>query len=126
MLYLSTRGLSIGQIAKILSMSKTTVYRWITNFAEENAKEMSASTKINKGLTEPPPNDIQELSQSNQGNKTTDLTSQLESESAEQKIVRLERELREARLRADFYEEMINVAETKFDIQIRKKAGVKR
>lgn len=42
-------------------------------------------------------------------------------ESAEQKISRLEKELREARLRADFYEEMINVAEKRFDIQIRKK-----
>ena len=58
--------------------------------------------------------------------KTAACPSKPESESAEQKIARLEKELREARLRADFYDEMINVAEKKFDIQIRKKAGAKQ
>lgn len=57
---------------------------------------------------------------------TAACPSKPESESAEQKIARLEKELREARLRADFYDEMINVAEKKFDIQIRKKAGAKQ
>lgn len=42
------------------------------------------------------------------------------------KVARLEQELEEARLRADLYDEIINVAEKKFDIQIRKKAGTKR
>lgn len=48
------------------------------------------------------------------------------SETLEQKVRRLEQELKQARLRADFYDEMINVAEKKFQIQIRKKAGAKR
>ena len=47
-------------------------------------------------------------------------------ETAEEKIARLEKELEDARLRADLYEEIINVAEKKFDIQIRKKAGTKQ
>ena len=47
-------------------------------------------------------------------------------ETAEEKVARLERELEEARLRADLYDEIINVAEKKFDIQIRKKVGTKR
>ena len=47
-------------------------------------------------------------------------------ETIEEKIARLERELEEARLRADLYDEIINFAEKKFDIQIRKKAGTKR
>ena len=47
-------------------------------------------------------------------------------ETADEKIARLEKELEEARLRADLYDEMINVAEKRFDIQIRKKAGTKR
>ena len=42
------------------------------------------------------------------------------------KIARLERELHDARLRLDFYDEMINVAESRFKISIRKKPGAKR
>lgn len=45
------------------------------------------------------------------------------AESAEDKIKRLERELAETRLSRDFYNEMINVAEKQFNINIRKKAG---
>ena len=48
------------------------------------------------------------------------------TETPEQKIARLERELRDARLMRDFYDEMINVAEQQFNIQIRKKAGTGR
>lgn len=47
-------------------------------------------------------------------------------ETLEQKVKRLEKELRHERLRATFYDEMINVAERNFGIQIRKKAGAKR
>ena len=44
----------------------------------------------------------------------------------EQRILELESALKGERLRADFYEEMINVAEAKFNITIRKKAGTKQ
>lgn len=47
-------------------------------------------------------------------------------ESLEQKVARLERELKDARLMRDFYDEMINVAERQFNIPIRKKAGTRR
>jgi hypothetical protein len=40
--------------------------------------------------------------------------------------VRLQAELKGTRLRADAYSEMINVAESKFNVAIRKKAGAKR
>jgi hypothetical protein len=40
--------------------------------------------------------------------------------------MRLEKELRREKLRADLNDEIINVAEQKFNIQIRKKAGAKR
>lgn len=49
-----------------------------------------------------------------------------DSETLEQKVRRLERELSEARMERDLYNEIINVAEKKFDIQIRKKAGTKQ
>lgn len=48
------------------------------------------------------------------------------SETDAQKIARLERELQEARMLSDIYNEIINVAEEKFNIQIRKKAGTKQ
>jgi len=48
------------------------------------------------------------------------------SESLLQEIARLKKELRDARLERDLYNEIINVAEKKFDIQIRKKAGAKQ
>ncbi len=47
-------------------------------------------------------------------------------ETAEEKIARLEKELEDACLRADLYNEIINVAEQRFGIQIRKKAGTKQ
>lgn len=47
-------------------------------------------------------------------------------ESIQERLLRLEKELKEARMLADLYEEIINVAEKKFDIRIRKKAGTKQ
>lgn len=47
-------------------------------------------------------------------------------ESMQERLLRLEKELKEARMLADLYEEIINVAEKKFDIRIRKKAGTKQ
>lgn len=58
--------------------------------------------------------------------KTSKKSASDVDETNEEKIARLERELEEARLRADLYDEIINVAEKKFDVQIRKKAGTKR
>ena len=42
------------------------------------------------------------------------------------RIAKLERELEDARLMRDFYDEMINIAEKDFNIPIRKKGGAKR
>ncbi len=118
-------GLSIGRIAKILSMPKTTVWRWIATFAEEKGKNMSARENDTKEYQDID-SEVSGKSGRPENAKTAACPSKPESESAEQKIARLEKELREARLRADFYDEMINVAEKKFDIQIRKKAGAKQ
>lgn len=119
-------GLSVGRISKILSMPRQTVYRWIANFAEEKGNTMSAKKEYKKkaiGGTQ----EVEELAIQSKSPKTdAQLPSSDELESAEEKIARLEKELREARLRADFYDEMINVAEKKFGIQIRKKAGARR
>jgi len=42
------------------------------------------------------------------------------------KIAEMEKKLKQEKLRADFYEEMVNVAEEKFKISIRKKADAKQ
>lgn len=41
-------------------------------------------------------------------------------------VVRLQSQLKHEQLRAEAYDEMINVAETRFNIAIRKKAGAKQ
>lgn len=119
---LYAEGLTAGRIAKVLSMSRTTVYRWIANFAEEKGKNMSAKQRNNKRSTFTTSEGSRAQSHSSQVlSSKSDSSTSAESESAAQKIARLEKELKEARLRADLFDEMINVAEKKFDIQIRKK-----
>ena len=41
-------------------------------------------------------------------------------------LKRLREQLREAEIKAEAYDELINIAEAKFNIPIRKKAGAKR
>ena len=47
-------------------------------------------------------------------------------DSLQAKIKELGAQLKKESIRADFYDEMINVAEAKFNIPIRKKAGTKQ
>ncbi len=106
-------GLSPYRLSKIYPVAEETIRRWIINFANENpASEM----KQLKGTVR--------LSTEKSATRADSVSSA--QETAEQKIARLEQALKEARLRADFYDEMITVAESKFDIQIRKKVGAKR
>ena len=110
-------GLSYRQIAKILPVSKTTIMRWIAIFAEENphAQRMVKLTtnvktrKVESVQTEPSsakmPEDVQSL---------------------QEEVLRLRAQLEKAEIKAEAYEELINVAESKFKISIRKKAGAKQ
>ena len=103
--------------AKILPVSKTTIMRWIAIFAEENphAQRMVKLTtnvktrKVESVQTEPSsakmPEDVQSL---------------------QEEVLRLRAQLEKAEIKAEAYEELINVAETKFRIPIRKKAGAKQ
>ena len=47
-------------------------------------------------------------------------------ESLQAELKRLRRELTKAEIKAEAYDEMINVAESQFNIKIRKKAGAKQ
>ena len=104
---------SIAAISRKISTPSSTVRRWIRIFAEENCIEM-APRKYRKRTN----------------NKHVEPEAQTGSEDREKallaEIKRLEMELKREKLRADLNDEIINVAEQKFNIQIRKKAGAKR
>ena len=107
-MYFNAR-VSIGVISKKLSISESTIWNWICIFAEENGIDMEKA-KHRKSITkeksaQSPESDIYAL---------------------RDEIRRLEAELKRERMRADLNEEIIKVAEEKFNIKIRKKAGAKR
>lgn len=103
------------RIEKIIPLSNHTISEWIRNFVAENPKYKSKRMKmaeekrkqnaIEASLQSPLPNDKQSL---------------------QSEVARLRKALREASMRADLYDEMINVAEKQFNISIRKKAGTKQ
>lgn len=113
-LELHHQGFSYREIEKKIGVAKSAIHRWITIFAEEssdmNNNDYSEKPQRAIGLQAPINTPIKE-------NVT---------ETDSEKIARLEKELQEARMRADLYNEIINVAEKKFNIQIRKKVGTKR
>lgn len=106
-------GYSASRLSKIFPVPKATIRRWIIKFASDKTVcEMKNSTPSPKRV-------VGELA------PETPLPI-IANETANEEVERLKRALREAPLRADFYNELINVAEAKFDILIRKKAGDKR
>ncbi len=101
-------GYGEDRIAKILPIGHSTVSRWIAIFAKE------------KGLVTMAKND--DITQD-----TNELKSSTENvEDLRKKIKELEAQLLRAEIKAEAYDELINVAEAKFKIQIRKKAGAKQ
>lgn len=57
---------------------------------------------------------------------TTPQAQSEEAENLKKRIKELKAQIRRAEIKAEFYDEMINVAEAKFKIPIRKKAGDKQ
>ena len=103
-------GYGEDRISRILPIGHSTVSRWIAIFAAENDKKSVQMPKSKKLQSHPrvsstEVNDVQFL---------------------QAELARLQAQLKHERLRADAYDEMINVAESKFKISIRKKAGAKR
>ena len=93
-------------IAKVLPIGHSTVSRWIAIFAKEKGK-VTMATKPDKpqGASDVRRDSVQGL---------------------QARIKELEAQLLKAEIKAEAYEELINVAEAKFRIQIRKKAGAKQ
>jgi len=103
------KGYGEDRISRIVPIGHTTVSRWISIYALENeGKNIQMRKSKTKSQQAPVVTQVQEI------------------KSLELEISRLQSLLKQERLRADGYEEMINVAETKFNISIRKKAGAKQ
>lgn len=103
----------IIDISRKFSIPESTIRGWLRIFAEANGIEMKPRKYVRRSL-----------------NKVNVSLSNLDSSSRERallsEIKRLEKALRSEQLRADLNEEIINVAEQKFNIKIRKKAGAKQ
>lgn len=89
------------RIGKKLGVSYSCIAKWIRNFAAANP-EIHAQMKKDTG---PTPEDYAKL---------------------QAEVARLQKALKDANMRAEFYDTMIDVAEEMFKIPIRKKAGPKQ
>ena len=101
-------GYGEDKISQVLPINHATASRWISIFAKEKGKISGVDMKA-----EP------------QTKADLDKQSQ-EVKELQNRIKDLESKLFQAELKAEFYDEMINVAEAKFKIPIRKKAGAKQ
>ena len=103
------------RIEKIIPVSNYTISEWIRNFVAENpsyksermkqAEERRKKKAVLESVDSPMPSDLQSL---------------------KAEVSRLRKALREESMRAELYNEIINVAEEQFKIPIRKKAGTKQ
>ena len=106
------KGYGEFRIAKILPVGHTTIGRWIANFASENNDDNVVShckTKEMKSKTDKSENASQE-----------------EVESLKAEISRLQKALDYEKLRSQAYNKMIDIAEQRYKIPIRKKRGAKQ
>ena len=103
-------GYGEDRIAEILPIGHTTAWRWIRKFAAEN-KGKTTSMARTKKKTAP---------------KASDGEAKDDVQSLKAELSALRDKLKQAEMRADLYDEMINVAEKKFKVEIRKKAGAKQ
>lgn len=99
-------GYSIGHISRVFSLSYVTVKRRLAIFAEEN-KDKEFAMKANTSTA----------------GSHTESNEEIKALKAE--IAHLKKELNNAQIKAELYNEMINVAERHFNIRIRKKSGAK-
>ena len=103
-----------NRISRIVPVNRKTIRRWIANFVAENPQV--ASMKRGKA-TRPSPTPSPEVPAEGLPQDVQELQAELK---------RLRAQLTKAEIKAEAYDELINVAEAKFNIQIRKKAGAKQ
>ena len=107
-------GMCGTHICKVLPISRRALYDWIAIFAEQNPQiaSMRGVKKVKKVSKPSPESQTEELPK-------TVLELQAE-------LRKLRAQLTKAEIKAEAYDELINVAEAKFNIPIRKKAGAKQ
>ena len=105
-------GLSYRKISQIIPVGKSTIAKWIANFAED-----IPSVKVTYGM---------KRIKSSSSKVIENTSSSNEVQALQEELQRLRAELLNAEIKAEAYDELINVAEAKFGIQIRKKAGAKQ
>ena len=96
------------RISQIVPIGQNTASRWIAIFARE--KGIISGT-----------NDMRKPQENTSSKVTNDDVAKLQ-----ERVKELEAQLLRAEIKAEAYDEMINVAEAKFRIPIRKKAGAKQ
>lgn len=101
-------GYGEDRISRILPIGHSTVSRWIAIFAKEKG-QISFPADMPKPKI---------------SNHSTENINELES--LQKRVTELEAQLKQAEIKAEFYDKMIDVAEAKFRIPIRKKAGAKQ
>ena len=92
---------SLYRLCKDFHLPSSTIYGWIRKFASENH---NIEPQMKKTVP-PTPEDYAKL---------------------QAEVARLQKALKDANMRAEFYDTMIDVAEEMFKIPIRKKAGPKQ
>lgn len=101
-------GMGEERISRLLPIGHTTVSRWIAIFAKEKGKILGVKEKKKSQSVEPVEGQNADV------------------ESLQKRVKELEKQLLQAEVKAEFYAKMIDVAEAKFNIAIRKKSGVKQ
>ena len=109
------KGYGEDRISRIIPVGHTTVNRWIRIFAagKETERRIMPGTETERRIMP--------------GTETKEKKASPESDTVTKaEYERLKAKLEMAEIKAEAYEELIRVAEEKFKIQIRKKAGARR
>ena len=124
---LYNEGWTLEELGQKFHRTKPAIWRWINIFAEDLDNPDMKKKRIRTGERKAKVHRLTGIkAPETTAEVTPQSTSSCNEETPEQKIKRLEKELSEARLARDFYNEMINVAERQFNIDIRKKAGTRQ
>ena len=102
-------------ISKIIPVSDWTIQSWIRTFVAENPSYKSKRMK-----------QAEEKRKKKAVLESVDSPIPSDKESLKAEVARLRKALKEESMRAELYNEIINVAEEQFKIPIRKKAGTKQ
>lgn len=124
---LYNEGWTLKELGKKFHRSPSNISVWINIFAKDLDNPDMKKKRIRTGERKAKVHRLTGIkAPETTAEVTPQSTSSCNEETPEQKIKRLEKELSEARLARDFYNEMINVAERQFNIDIRKKAGTRQ